>query len=248
MIQIGRKEFGISGFAIRLLAIIAMVAAAIGYFKGADYAWLEAFGWTSFTMFAFLLSEGLANTTNLHLYFRRFILFTAISQVIYSYYRTKTFWSWKHFNVMATLLLGLIVIALIKYINKRFDNIVLDIIAIAVLGYGAYILANKYDFDFGGYGIIIIIAMFVARAVTYTKLTQVLVLFYVAFFLTSNVLTIVNIGGLQYPLAPELYSMIALPFIWLYNETRGPNTLALQICQYAAYPVFVLILTIFKLK
>ena len=37
MIQIGRKEFGISGFALRCLAIITMVLGALGFEKGAGY-------------------------------------------------------------------------------------------------------------------------------------------------------------------------------------------------------------------
>ena len=247
MIQIGRKEFGISGFAIRLLGVITMIMAGIGYVKGYGFDWLEAFGWTSFTLFAFLLVEGLAHSTNLHLYFRRFVLFTLISQVVYSFYRTQKFWSWKFFNVMVTLLVGLIIMAIVKYVHKKQDNIVLDLILIFVLGYIAYIFTKRYNFDFGGFGIIIILGMFVAREVTYTRITQILVLLYICFYLSNNVLTLVKIGGIQYPIAPELFSIAALPFIWLYDDNRGPNSIGIQIIQYAAYPVFIIIMAIFKL-
>ena len=246
MIQIGKKEFGISNFAIRILGIITMVAAVVGYMKGYGYDWLEAFGWTSFTFFAFLLAEGVVHTTSKELYFRRFLLFTVIGEVLYTYYRTKAFWSAKFFSAMTTMFLGFIVILVTSILRKKYDNMVLDMIALGVLGYGAYWLADNFNFDFGGFGILIIIGFYIARVVTYTKITQAAVLFYISFFLSSNVLTYVSIGGIQYPVSSELFSMIALPFIWLYNDERGPNSIFLQILQYLAFPITIGVLVLYK--
>ena len=246
MIQIGRKEFGISNFAIRILAVASMITAVVGYDKGHGYDWIEAFGWTSFTFFAFLLAEGVVHTTNKKLYLRRFLLFTVISEVLYTYYRSKTFWSTRYFSAMSTMFLGFIVILFVSFLKKKYDNVVLDMIALAVLGYGAYWLAETFRFDFGGYGIIIIIGFYVARVVTYTRITQAIVLFYISFFLSSNVLGFVSIGGIQYPIASELFSMIALPFIWLYNDKRGPNSIVLQLLQYLAYPIMLAVLIFYR--
>ncbi len=246
MIQIGRQEYGISNFAIRLLGIISMVVAGIGYLKGYGYDWLEAFSWTSFTFFAFLLAEGVVHTTNKKLYFRRFLVFTIIGQLAYSYYRTKAFWPQKYFSAMTTLFMGFCIILFASYLRKKFDNIVLDMIFLAAAGYAAYWVANTYKFDFGGYGIIIIIGFYVARMVTYTKITQTAVLLYISFFLTSNVLTYITVAGIQYPIAPELFSVAALPFIWLYSDNRGPNSVSLQFLQYMSYPIFVGVLIFIK--
>ena len=246
MIQIGRKEYGISNFAIRILAIASMIAAVVGYNKGFGYDWLEAFGWTSFTLFAFLLAEGMVHTTNKELYLRRFALFTVIGEVLYTYYRSRTFWSARYFSAMSTMFLGFLVILVASILKKKYDNVVLDIIALGVLGYGAYWIAEAFHFDFGGYGIIIIIGFYVARIVTYTKVTQALVLLYISFFLSTNVLSFISIGGIQYPIASELFSMIALPIIWLYNDNRGPNSIVLQLLQYLAYPIMLCVLILYR--
>lgn len=246
MIQIGRQEYGISNFAIRLLGIAAMVAGGVGYIKGYGYDWLEAFGWTSFTFFAFLLAEGITHTTNKKLYFRRFLLFTIIGEVAYTYYRTQTFWSPRFFSAMSTLFLGFVVCLIASILKKRFDNMVLDMIALGGLGYAAYYLAERFHFDFGGFGIIIVIGFYIARNVTYTKITQAAVLLYISFFLSSNVMTYIAVGGIQYPIATEFFSVAALPFIWLYSDQRGPNSVFLQLLQYLAYPIFVGVLIAIK--
>ncbi len=246
MIQIGKKEFGISNFAVRIIAIIFMVAAAVGYLKGFGYDWLEAFGWTSFTLYAFLMAEGIVHTTNKELYLRRFLLFAAIGEVLYNYFRAKTFWSTRFFSAMSTMFLGFLVILVASILKKKYDNVVLDMIVLGGLGYVAYWITNRFNFDFGGYGIIIIIGFYVARVVTYTKITQALVLLYISFFLSENVLTYISIFGVQYPIAMELFSVIALPFIWLYNGKRGFNSVLLQILQYLAYPIMLGALIFYK--
>jgi len=237
MIEIGRREIGINNFAIRLVAIIAMIISACGKFYSYDYPWMTPVGWTSFTLFAFLLVEGVAHSSNKRLYFRRLLLFTAISEVAYDYMRFHTFWNLRYSSVMVTLFASYLLLCLLVHIKKRYQNIVLDMILIVVLGYGLYILSNMYNFEYGGYGIIIILMFYVAREVTYTKITEIIVLFYVCFFLTSNVYTHITILGIQYPIAPELFSALALPCIWLYDDNRGPNSIALQVLQYLAYPL-----------
>lgn len=234
-----KKEFGINSFVVRIIGVITMIIGSIGYMKGYGYDWLEAFGWTSFTIFAFLLVEGIFNTSDNVLYLRRFLLFAVISELLYDYFRFKRLIMWHYNSAIATLFVGLIVVMIVSLLKKRFENIVINMLAIAVLGFAAYSFTNRYNFDFGGYGIIIILMFYVAHEVTYTKLTELIVLIYVGFYMSSDILKYVTVGGLQYPIVSQLYCLIALPFIWLYNGKRGPNALGLQIAQYAVYPVFL---------
>ena len=253
MIQVGRREIGITGFALRIIAVVAMVAAFIGREKGYGYEWLEAFGWTSFTIFAFLLVEGVAHSSNKHLYVRRFIVFGIISEFLYDWYMTGRTWFngtkfliFRNQSVMVSLFVMLLVMLLLVFIKSRYDNLVLNMILIAVFCYEICRLAELYNFQFGRIGIIIIMVFYVARNVTYPKLLEIAVLLYICFLLTSDVLTVISIGRLQYPLSPQLYCFIALPFIWAYDGTRGPNQLPLQIVQYLAYPVCLLIFALIK--
>jgi hypothetical protein len=253
MIQVGRREIGITGFALRIIAVIAMVAAFIGREKGYGYGWLEAFGWTSFTIFAFLLVEGVAHSSNRRLYVRRFIVFGIISEFLYDWYMTGRTWfngtrflTFKNQSVMVTLFVMLLLMLLLTFIKSRYDNLVLNIILIIVFGYGICRLAELYSFQFGRYGILIILMFYLARIVHYPKLLEISVLLYICFLLTSDVLTVISIGRLQYPLAPQLYCFIALPFIWTYDGNRGPNQIPLQIAQYLVYPVCLLIFAIIK--
>lgn len=246
MIEIGRKQFGISSFSIRLLAVISMVIGGVAYIKGVGYDTLEAFKWTSFSFFAFLLAEGVHHSTDKVLYLRRFFVFSLLGEVLYDYMRFGRFWYWRFFSPMATLLLGLLLLFALAYIKKRFENIVLDMLSVLILGGAAYYVANRYGFSFGGYGVVIILMFYIARGVTYTKICQLAVLLYLSFYLSSNVLTTVTVGGLQYPVVNELFSMIALPFIWLYDGSRGPNSLRLQIAQYLVFPAFMGVLIFMK--
>ena len=246
MIEIGKKQIGISGFAIRLFAVIFMAAGAAGYLLGYGYDWLESFGWTSFSMFAFLLAEGVAHTTDKVLYFRRFLLFAIISEIIFDYMRVRKFIYWPISSAMATLFTGFIILLILSYVKKRFENLVLDMILIAVLGYIAYRFTNYYNFEFGGFGIVIILMFYVARQVSYPKLLQLIVIFYISFYLTKNVVLYVTIFGLQYPIAPELYSLLSLPIIWMYDDERGPNMLWIQILQYLVYPFTLAVMLFFR--
>ncbi len=237
MIVIGRKEFGINGFAIRLLALICMGLSGVGYIKGIGYDWLESFGWTSFAFYAFLLVEGVAYSSGKIRYIIRVLIFAAISEPLYDYLRFNSFVSWRYFSVMATILLSLILLCILSLIKKRFQNMVLDMICIAALGYGAYYVAERFNLFYGGIAIVVVLMFYVAREVTYTKITQFVVLIYICFYMTQEVLTHVTVGNLQYPVSPQLFCLIALPFIWLYDDNRGPNSIALQIVQYAFYPI-----------
>ena len=96
MIQVGRREIGIHGFALRLLGIATMAASVAGSHLGYRYEWLEAFGWTSFTLFAFLLSEGVAHSSDKTLYVRRFLLFGIIGELVYDFYKTGRFFSFSN--------------------------------------------------------------------------------------------------------------------------------------------------------
>ncbi len=246
MIEIGRKQFGISAFSLRILGVITMIMGGIGYIKGLGYDALEAFGWSSFGFFAFLLSEGALHSSDKRLYIRRFFVFALLGEVLYDYMRFRKFWYIRFFSPMATLFMGLLLILALSYIKKRFENLVLDMISVALLGGAAYYIANNYGFAFGGYGIVIIIMFYVSKHLTYTRISQLALLLYISFYRSSNVLDTVMIGGLQYPVVYELFAIISLPFIWLYDGSRGPNRIGLQIAQYLVFPVFTAFLILFK--
>ena len=247
MLNVGRKEIGIHNFAVRLLGVITMILALIGYLKGYGSESLYAFRWTSFTLFAFLLVEGVFHSSDKVLYLRRFIVFGLISEVLYDYSRLGRFWSTRYQSVMVTLLLCLILMMVLQYIKSRYNNLVFNMILVAVLGAACCIIAERYRFEFGMQGVLIVIMFYIARLVSYPRILELVFFFYMAFFMKDNeIVRYISIGGLQYPIAAQLYCFIALPFIWLYDDTRGPNKLWLQIVQYLVYPAVLVLIILIK--
>ncbi|MBR5926752.1 MAG: hypothetical protein IKZ78_05300 [Firmicutes bacterium] len=247
MINVGRKEIGIHNFAIRLLGVITMILALIGYVRGYGSESLYAFRFTSFTFFAFLLVEGVFHSSDRVLYIRRFIVFGLLSEVLYDYYHAGKFFSLLYQSAMATLFMCLLVMLLLRLIKRHYDNMVLNIILVVVLGVLCSIIAERYRFEFGMQGVIIVMMFYVARQVHYPRILELIVLFYMVFFMKDNeTIRYISVGGLMYPLAAQLYCFIALPFIWMYDDTRGPNSLGLQIAQYLVYPAAMIILLFLK--
>ncbi len=247
MTDIRNKKIGINSLALRILGFISMVCGSVGYLKGYGYDGLEALGWFSFAIFAFLLSEGCVNTSDRVLYIRRFAIFTLIAEPCYDLYRYKTLFSLGHQSVMGTLFIGLLIILLLEYLRKRYENLMLDGIVMLALGAAAYWFTDLYNFDYGGCGIIMIIAFYVSGHVKYRKLLQTAVLFYIAFFISTGSIVYVTLGGLQYPVSGEAFALLALPVIWLYNERRGPNGMILRVALYAVYPAHLLALYVMRL-
>ena len=234
---------GLNSFWIRIIGIASMIWS---FLTASDIAGIRNLAlsdcmlWFSYTIFAFLLVEGVNNTSNRLLYFRRFIVFTVLSEFAYDLYRFGTFFNMEGQSIMLTLLICLAIMFICDYFKRRFRNIVLDIILIVVLSIVAIKLTSSFHSQFGKYGVLIAMLFYTSYELTYFRIFELATLsVYSLYAKIDNIITI-TINGLQYTVPITVFAALALIVTWFYNEQRGPNKLWLKVLFYFVYPLTLL--------
>ena len=230
--QVVEKK-GIDGSILKYMAIVTMLIDHIGvvlvkpvvyqYGVGSNvdviYQSLRNIGRVAFPIFCFFLVEGFFYTRNVKRYALRLFLFALISEIPFD----LAFWGgpfkFQGQNVYFTLLIGLGVMAGLKYIDtKGFQSegkLVAARIAVTAIG---CILAVILETDYHMYGVISIVVLYLYR-------------------LEGNRLKQLMMGAITFLWEP--WALLAFPFLYLYNGKRGRQPKYLF---YAFYPVHILVL------
>ena len=145
-----------SGSVLKIIAIVSMVIDHCAYFlmdnNSTLYEAMRCVGRIAFPVFAFLIAEGFAYTHNRKRYFTRLLVFAVISEV--SWYLLNGA-DGTH-NVMFTLALGVVALAVLE---KLKENSVLCVIAILSIAY----LATWSGVDYEWRGILMILVFNLLR-------------------------------------------------------------------------------------
>ncbi len=177
------KKKGLSGSAIKIIAIVAMLIDHIGAVivermitaqSGGIYSYedplvvldtvLRGIGRIGFPIFCFLLVEGFIHTRNVAKYALRLFAFALISEVPFDLaFAGRVFYP-DYQNVFFTLLIGLLVMIAFRAIEEkmaapRVVKILLDLLA---LGVGAGI-AQLVNTDYAAIGVVCIMVLYVFR-------------------------------------------------------------------------------------
>ncbi len=238
---------GLNSFALRIIGWVTMTwGAAQEILNIKDVDWATYMLWFSFTIFAFLLCEGLQKSTSRRLYFRRLLLFTVVSEPIYDLYYCGRYWDISRQSIMVTLLIGFIVIAGADFIKKRYDNMILTVLALAVLSYGGTVLAVYVKSEMGLFGILLIDFLYISLNVTYTRLMELLFFaVFISYAPAENYLNII-INDFCYSIPDTSFCLLAVALTWFYNGKRGPNSTVLKVIYYLFYPFMLLVLCLVK--
>ncbi|BAY74303.1 TraX family protein [Nostoc linckia NIES-25] len=135
-----------SAFTIKILAAVFMVMDHVCYLLLPQLLILHLIGRLSFPLFAWLLAEGEKHTQNIYRYGSRLLIAAIISQPIY----TVVFKSFT-LNILFTLLLGLGMLRLVNRCSQLWQKL-------TITGLCA-IVAEILDFEYGAYGIGVILLM-----------------------------------------------------------------------------------------
>lgn len=233
---------GINALGIRIIAALAMLWSFLCSVKipGLENSALaDCMYWFSYTLFAFLLTEGVKNTSNRIMYIERFAVFTAVSEVAYDYYTYGTYWSTKGQSIMLTLFICLTVMLFCDYLARRFNNIVINLASIFILAVGAINLAAYLNCEFSKYGVLIAMLFFASRNVSYPKLMQIALMGYYTYMVSTDTIITITVNGLQYSVPIAVFAILALFVSWFYNKKRGANPMALKIIFYLIYPLML---------
>lgn len=182
-------------------------------------------GRISFPLFAFLLGEGYAHTSNLKKYYQRLIGFALFSQIPFMLFRTLV-GEWRMLNILFTLILGLLAITAWDKLDK---NYILSIPLIAVL----VALGKLIRVDYGWYGVLAVFVLYMFREKKWIRVLAFMVLNGIYYYERL----VVN-GSLENLLS---YIGATIPVILLlfYNGKLGRKTKYLY---YIFYPLHLLIL------
>ncbi len=206
----------LNSFHLKIIAIVTMTIDHVGYHLYPTTDLYRIIGRICFPLIAFLIVEGYKHTSSFKRYVFRMFIFAVIIQVGLSFSGENLV------NIFFTLLIGLIAI---EAIEKGKSFLVIPLL----------VLPSLFMFDYGYYGILLIVLMYYAKS----ALIMAFVSFNI-FFIEIIPLTEFS----RYRMIPiQYYSLLALPLILMYNGLEGKK---MKYFFYFYYPIHILIIVFIK--
>ena len=196
-----------TGFQLKLLAMLAMTADHIGAVFFPEIPLLRWIGRLAMPVLCFFIGEGLRHTRSPQRYLLRLTGFALLSELPFD----LAFYGgieWGHQNVYFTLALGLLALWAIQ--SRGMEG--------WLLALTAALAAELLGCDYGMYGVLLILLLDRFHSARSEQLAA-SALLNLAFF------------GLQ----TQTLSLIASPLLWLYNGTRGRDGRRLCDLSYPAH-------------
>lgn len=224
----------LNGFHLKLIAICTMLIDHMGYTLFPGVMWLRCVGRVAFPIFCFLIAEGCVYTHDRKKYAARLLVFALLSEIPFNLMNSGMIWDPYDQNVLWTLLLGALVCWLMDWALKKCTPLSFVLTGAAMVA--AYWLLEAFRTDYGGWGMLLVAAFYgVHRAPSGAVVKMIAQAFGLAFF---------SLGVMGGYLSIELWSLVSLAPIWLYNGQRGFSNKAVQYGFYAFYPVHILALSL----
>lgn len=235
-----------TAYILKLIAITTMTIDHTSYLLYHGHlSWMNYIGRIAFPIFAFQISEGYVHTRNLKKYFSRLLLFALIAEIPYAWF-SYTFFSGIRLNIIFTLILGLLAIFIYDKIlqlgnssfsssTKKNQNVIFSYKLLGVMSAILLaLLADKFGFDYGFYGVFLIFAFYALRNSKVVLNIGVMLLtfiYYSPMFIASNFnITYITLF---------FFSLVPLIFINLYNGKKGKD---FKLFFYIFYPAHLLVL------
>ncbi len=212
------KQFGLSVFDLKCIAVATMLIDHIGAFLYTDQVWMRYIGRLAFPIYCFLLVEGYYHTRDVRKYIGRLALFALISEVPFDLALAGQPVYMEHQNVFFTLTLGLTCICVLDRLTSKW--LALGIVA------GIWLLTGyviRPDYSIGG--LIMIFFFYRFRSQWLYRL-----------------LSVAAINCLYYGPIQWAGTAALLP-IHFYNGKKGPSA---KYFFYAFYPVHLLLLYLIR--
>ena len=245
---------------LKLIAVALMIVDHTGAVFFPRLTWMRVVGRIAFPLFAYCVAVGVRHTRNIWRYGLRFAGLYVISQPLYMLALSHTLWQ---MNIFATLLLGLIACAGIRF-RKEWLAILTLALALYLSSNNVYGTAVTFDYAFRGVAVIFVMYMTVNDPPVFTAVFS---LFCVAW---SESLRL-NISSFPFEdwrltlswgsssmfltrafgqvIRLQTAAILALPFILFPKKERmTPKTLRIpDKALYFAYPAHLLVLYIIKI-
>jgi len=230
---------GLNGFQLKIIACIIMVIDHAGVLFFPDKIIFRIIGRLAFPLFAFFISEGFFHTRSVRRYLTRLGVCALIFQIpdwfsrIYSViYNVPGFGVRYKFNIFSTLFLGLLSVYLYDRLKSR--NLWLSWLSVASVA----VIAEIVGADYGAYGVLYIMVFYLAEG-NIRKMVLGGAALHVAYAVCDIAYRYVTSGTMFFANSIQLYSLLSIPLIALYNKERGRKA---KYVFYIFYPVHLIVL------
>ena len=244
-------KFQLTGFDIKIMAMLYMLCDHIEATLSTGQEWLTVLGRLAFPMFAFLLAEGYAHTKDVKAYMKRLLIWAIISEIPFNLmYGGSVIYPW-HQNVLWTFLIAILVLELTRKAATSPIKAMAAFIIISALG---FILGFVTMADYYGIGVLTVILFYATRGPGIrNKILQLAGIYILNVNLLGGYCYAIDVFTTTLELPQQGFALFALPIIWLYNGERGRDSKTLRTAFYAFYPAHITILLIintilFKLR
>ena len=211
----------LDGTVLKLIACLSMFIDHLGAVCFSGMMGFRIIGRLAFPIYCFLLVEGAVHTRNMKKYILRMGIFALISEVPFdlAFYHRLVYTG--HQNVFFTLGLGLLAIWFLEHPIEQLD--IPDVLYKLLVIIAAGLIAEFFNTDYGFTGIAVICIFYYLRGQPQLK-------YPIAAILQAAM------GGV------EVYAVLALIPILLYNGQRGRQTKVMQYGFYIFYPAHLLLI------
>ncbi len=209
---------GLSTFALKIIAVTAMIVDHIGKTFFPQYVIFEMIGRIAFPIFAYLLTEGFLYTHDIKKYMIRMGIFALVSEVPFDLVFSGAPLEFGTQNVFFTLFLGLIMLYFFRKLPIGTDRFLCVVI---------FVLAGELlRVDYGGIGLLMIFWFYQYRE------RKTLLAVGIA------MINILLVGPIQ------IWAVFALVPILLHNGHEGPK---MKWLFYGIYPIHLLVIYLVKI-
>lgn len=211
----------LDGTVLKLIACLSMFIDHLGAVCFSGMMGFRIIGRLAFPIYCFLLVEGAVHTRNMKKYILRMGIFALISEVPFdlAFYHRLVYTG--HQNVFFTLGLGLLAIWFLEHPIEQLD--IPDVLYKLLVIIAAGLIAEFFNTDYGFTGIAVICIFYYLRGQPQLKYSIAAIL-------------LAAVGGV------EVYAVLALIPILLYNGQRGRQTKVMQYGFYIFYPTHLLLI------
>lgn len=240
-----KKPFG--GINSNLLRLSAVVCMLLDHSRAAlvdGNMWMNYLGRLAFPIFAFQIAEGFLHTSDLKKYMLRLLGFALISEIPFNIFCSSEIFFPNYQNVLFTFVLSVTALKLLDLVKKEPT-----LFKIAGAGIGVTVivfLAQVLKVDYGGAGVVVVVAFYLFRNFPFAFIAQFITLFIVFIFFYPGRPVFFEINDVIFKIPVQTFSLFSLVPIWLYNGKRGKGGKLLQYSFYGFYPAHIALLCLIR--
>ncbi len=234
------RRFGLNANQLRFLALFFMLLDHMWATVISGQLWMTCVGRLAFPIFAFQISEGFLHTSNVRSYAKRLLVFALIAEIPFNLMLSGSWIFPFHQNVLFTLLLGLVSIAMLD--EARKEPTVQKWAKTLIIVFLCLLVSTLGLVDYGAMGVVTVILFYLARGFKGAKLVQLAGMILLNCFILPGMEIELSLFDIRFMFPGQGFAVLALILIWLYNGEKGRSSKALQYGAYAFYPVHALIL------